>query len=145
MTDKEFIQICEESNSMAEAAKRIGMTYTEFKVKALALKCYDVSKGKKRRTIIDSYDKLQEILDGKHPTFQPFKLKNLLFKHGLKKNQCEICGITEWNGKPINCQLDHIDGNKYNQSLENLRIICPNCHSQTETFGYKKGRKYNKD
>lgn len=144
MTDQEFIQICEESNSMAEAAKKIGMTYTEFKVKALTLNCYDTSKGRKGKAFINSYDKLQEILDGKHPTYQPFKLKNLLLKHGLKENKCEICGISEWNGKPLNCQLDHIDGNKYNQSLNNLRIICPNCHSQTETFGYKKGQKYNK-
>lgn len=145
MTDKEFIQICEEADSMAEAARMSGYTYTEFKTRALLLNCYNPNKGKGGTSNLSSYEKLMEILDGKHPTYQPYKLKNLLIKHGLKKNKCEICGITEWNGKPINCQLDHIDGNKFNQALNNLRIICPNCHSQTETFGYKKGRKYNKE
>lgn len=45
-------------------------------------------------------------------------------------------------GKPIECQLHHKDGNKFNHSLDNLIILCPNCHSQTETFGFKQGKKY---
>ena len=62
------------------------------------------------------------------------KLKERLFKAGLKENKCENpeCGITEWHNKPIICQLHHIDGNPSNNSLENLMILCPNCHSQTE-------------
>ena len=143
MTDNDIINVCKNSESMIIAAKNLGMTYTEFKAKAMQLGCYDPNKGHSHKTTKSSMEKLQEILDGKHPTYQPFKLKNLLLKHGLKENKCEICGISEWNGKPLNCQLHHKDGNKYNQSLDNLIIICPNCHSQTETFGFKKGKKYN--
>lgn len=48
--------------------------------------------------------------------------------------QCAICGIVDWMGKPIKLELDHVDGNADNNTLENLRLICPNCHSQTETY-----------
>ena len=47
---------------------------------------------------------------------------------------CSICNIEEWNNKPLSMQLDHIDGDPHNHKLENLRLICPNCHSQTETY-----------
>lgn len=50
---------------------------------------------------------------------------------------CAICKITDWQNKKISLQLDHIDGNAGNNKPENLRLICPNCHSQTETFGSK--------
>lgn len=62
------------------------------------------------------------------------KLKNKLIKEGLKENKCEICGISEWNGKPIICQLHHINGDNTDNRLENLQILCPNCHSQTENY-----------
>lgn len=99
MTDQEFINLCETSKSMVEAAKTAKMTFYEFKIKAIRLNCYDTNKGHRHSTIIDSYDKLQEILNGKHPTYQAFKLKKLLFKHQLKENKCEVCGISEWNRK----------------------------------------------
>ena len=62
------------------------------------------------------------------------KLKIKLLKEGLKENKCEICGITEWQGKKIICQLHHIDGNHENNNLSNLQILCPNCHSQTNNY-----------
>jgi hypothetical protein len=54
---------------------------------------------------------------------------------------CSACSISEWMGKPICLELDHIDGNNRNNELSNLRLLCPNCHSQTETF---RGRNINK-
>ena len=54
----------------------------------------------------------------------------------IRKYKCEVCGITEHNGKPITLQIDHIDGNRKNNTFENLRFICPNCHSQTKTWGF---------
>lgn len=62
------------------------------------------------------------------------KLKIRLIKSGLKQNKCEICGCTEWMGKTIVCQLHHIDGNPENNQLDNLQMLCPNCHSQTHNF-----------
>ena len=55
----------------------------------------------------------------------------LIHEHG---NKCWTCGITEWNNNPIVMDLEHIDGNSENNNLENLSIICPNCHSQTPTY-----------
>lgn len=49
--------------------------------------------------------------------------------------KCEECSLpSEWNGKPLALQIDHIDGNSDNNSLDNLRVLCPNCHTQTETW-----------
>ena len=77
---------------------------------------------------------LNEILEGKHPSYQTLKLKKRMIKDGIRENKCEICGIVGWNDKPLSMQLDHIDGNSHNHKLENLRLTCPNCHSQTETY-----------
>lgn len=55
--------------------------------------------------------------------------------------KCNCCGITEWNGKPINLEVNHIDGMAYNNVLDNLELLCPNCHSQTNTFRNLGGRK----
>lgn len=71
-------------------------------------------------------------------------LKKRLIKEGYKENKCEICGITEWMGKPLILQLDHINGNHSDNRLNNLRILCPNCHSQTETWGNKGEKEINK-
>lgn len=59
--------------------------------------------------------------------------------------ECSCCSISEWNGKPIVLEIDHIDGNPENNRPENIRFICPNCHSQTDTYKAKNtgnGRHY---
>lgn len=52
----------------------------------------------------------------------------------LRGYNCEVCGISDWNGKKLVLQVDHINGDPYNHDANNLRLICPNCHSQTDTF-----------
>lgn len=65
-------------------------------------------------------------------------LKQRLLRENLLENKCYICGLKEhWNGKPIVLVLDHINGKHFDHRLNNLRLLCPNCDSQTETF---KGR-----
>jgi len=52
--------------------------------------------------------------------------------------ECAECHIKEWNGKPISLQLHHIDGDHLNNELTNLQLLCPNCHSQTDTYARNK-------
>ena len=77
---------------------------------------------------------LEEILDGKHPHYQTLKLKKRLISDGIMENKCSDCGIESWQGKELVLHLDHIDGDNHNHSLVNLRLLCPNCHSQTDTW-----------
>lgn len=52
-----------------------------------------------------------------------------------QESKCAVCSIPEsWNGKPLKFELDHIDGDRTNEIRQNLRLICPNCHSQTPTY-----------
>lgn len=60
------------------------------------------------------------------------KLKGKLIRDGLKQYCCEKCGISEWLGVKLPLELHHKDGNHYNNTLENLEILCPNCHSIQE-------------
>lgn len=67
------------------------------------------------------------------------KVKEYLAKKNGRK--CSICGRLKWNKKPINLWLDHIDGNATNHKIINLRLICPNCDAQSETYcGRNRGR-----
>lgn len=54
-----------------------------------------------------------------------------------RDHKCEVCGTSEWQGKPIPLDIDHKNGNSDNDNLDNVRLICPNCHRQTETHGSK--------
>lgn len=69
----------------------------------------------------------------------------VIFNTNLKKRflkkieyRCLICGLSEWQDEPIILQVDHVDGDVRNNNLENLRLLCPNCHSQTLTWSKKK-------
>ena len=61
-------------------------------------------------------------------------LKSRLISEGLKTDRCEVCGLREWQGAPITLALHHINGTRTDNRLQNLQVLCPNCHSQTDTF-----------
>ena len=64
-------------------------------------------------------------------------IKMRLLRAGLKESRCEECGIDTWRSKPVSMALHHVNGDKHDNRLENLVLLCPNCHSQTENFGVK--------
>lgn len=86
--------------------------------------------------------KLKDILV-ENSCYQSFKLKRRLLEEGLKEHKCEnpTCGLTEWQGKPIPLELHHINGNNKDNRLENLQLLCPNCHALTDNFRGKNKRK----
>jgi len=121
------------TTSMGSAALSLSVDKRAFKKEAMKYNLYIVNT--KRLGL--KYE-LQDILDGKHPQYPTSKLSKRLVKEGLKEYKCEECKITEYNNKPISLELNHIDGNSCNHSLDNLELLCPNCHSQTNTYRSKK-------
>ena len=84
--------------------------------------------------------KIEEILV-ENSTYQSYKLKKRLIAEGIKKSVCESCGQSEWLEQPIPLELHHINGNNSDNRLENLRILCPNCHALTDSYRGKNKRK----
>lgn len=76
---------------------------------------------------------------GKHISSNKLRLK--LLRDGIFNHECSQCKNTEWDGKPIPLELDHIDGVHNNNELSNLRLLCPNCHAQTDTYRGKNIKK----
>lgn len=81
-----------------------------------------------------SLDKILTV-DSIYPSTE---LRKRLISEGFKKFECENCKLIEWMGLPIGLQLDHINGINTDNRIENLRILCLNCHYQTPTWGGKK-------
>jgi hypothetical protein len=138
ITDDEIIAVSKNSNSATHAASLLGIKYETYRVHAKRLNCFSINPSGKglKKPKKDGAGKIPliEIFEGKHPQYQANSLRKRLFAENLKDEKCEVCGIDNWLGKRIALELDHIDGNRYNHSLQNLRIICPNCHSQTHTY-----------
>ena len=66
-----------------------------------------------------------------------YNIKLRLIAAGLLENSCEECGISEWRDGPLSLELHHRNGEKHDNRLENLALLCPNCHSQTDSWGGK--------
>ena len=68
-------------------------------------------------------------------------LKLRLLKEGVKQNRCERCELSAWQGEPLSLALHHINGDRLDNRLENLELLCPNCHSQTDTYSGRNGHR----
>jgi len=129
------------SKTMAQAALLCDLPFSTFKRKAHELGLYKPNRGAKGTSkpfTKNGYGerlKIEDILNGKHPQYGTDKLKKRLLEEGFLELKCIDCGIVDtWNGKPIILHLDHINGKSTDHRLENLRLLCPNCHSQTDTY-----------
>ncbi len=84
---------------------------------------------------------IEELLVATRPQTNRCHLKNRLLKERLKENRCERCGITDWMGAPLNMQLHHVNGDGKDNRLENIELLCGNCHSQTPNYGGRNGHR----
>ena len=138
---KELQQLVSESISASEIMRKLG--YTANRGNSLqGLKEYleenniDIShfKGRSHGTSKTEKYSLEEILVKNSTYSNMTRLKERILKAGLLEYKCCECSISTWNNKSIVLQLDHINGDNRDNRIENLRLLCPNCHSQTETF-----------
>lgn len=100
----------------------------KFKEKAIELGVWKPGRGQGKVSLTD-------ILDGKFQHYHSSHLRKRLISEGVKEQKCECCGQSTWMGQNIPLTLHHVDGNHSNNKLENLQILCYNCHAMTENFG----------
>jgi Zn finger protein HypA/HybF involved in hydrogenase expression len=128
--DKEkFIEICKNEDTMAKAARTLGLHFNTFKKYAIKFDCYEpnqAGKGikkniKKRINNLEDYSSRASV-------------RKQIIKQNLIEYKCEKCQISTWEGQKLSLHLDHINGKNGDHRLENLRFLCPNCHSQTNNY-----------
>jgi hypothetical protein len=147
-SDEDFINAVKSSFSIAEALRKMGLSpyggsYKQFKLRVDRLQI-DTShftgaghlKGKKHNW--SKKTPLEELLIENSTRVMDSSLKKRIVNDGLLPHKCAICGLENiWQGLPITLHIDHINGNPFDHRIENLRFLCPNCHSQTPNFGAK--------
>ena len=141
VSDKEFQNIIEQANSYSDCLRALGLgtnggsSTDTLKRRIVELNC-DISHFGKKEKIQSPQARysLDEILIENSTYANISRLKERLIREGKLEYKCQICGIKEWQSKPLSLHLDHINGKNNDHRIENLRFLCPNCHSQTETY-----------
>jgi len=135
---------CRNSRERSEETKQKiskGVSNSEKFIKSITEKTrfIDYKKiGKKLKQVADN-----KILEADYETLSFDRLRKRIILE--QSGKCNHCGIDMWNGKTITLELEHKDGNHFNNIRENLEAICPNCHSQTDTWrGKNKGNNKHK-
>jgi Zn finger protein HypA/HybF involved in hydrogenase expression len=141
-TDNQFIDAVETSTSIRQVLAKLGLKeaggnykVAQQRIEKLGISLADGPNGQgwsKGKTL--GPKKPIEYYLTENSYHQSHKLKLRLIQEGIKTHKCECCGITDWNNKPTPIELDHINGINTDNRLENLRLLCPNCHAQTETY-----------
>lgn len=142
VSKEQLLEAIQKTASAVQASKQLGLMYTTFIRRCKEHGVYapnqggrGTSKPRPRRRV-----SIESILAG-DKMMSSTAIKKKLLAAGLKKEECEECGQGPvWNGKRLVLQLDHKDGDRTNNALVNLQILCPNCHTQTPTFSKGKFR-----
>lgn len=144
LSDEQFVELLKKSSTISEVLFKLGYTvkgnswgYSLIKRRMTDLNLdYSIFKGKQCVLVnkIAKSIKPEDILkeNCKH---QRTVLRRYIIKNNLIPYKCAICGCTTWQGRTLSLELDHINGINNDNRLENLRFLCPNCHSQTSTYG----------
>jgi hypothetical protein len=148
-TDEQLINAVKTSNKMCEVIKKLGLTalgrnYTTINnyIKKLAL---DTSHFLSRRELAcEARKHINKLTNDELFAVNDVNrnyIKRIILKEHLIEYECQICKITNWCGQKLSLHLDHINGINNDNRLDNLRFLCPNCHSLTETYCAKNKRK----
>jgi len=147
---EELSKITKESSSYAEVFRRLGRkTHSGMGLKYLKIKLEEnnIDVGHFKRVIKpNSIPRLTAetiFQDNYKIRCTAKKLRKTLLSVGVE-HKCAVCSLTTWQNNKIVLEIDHIDGNPLNNKIENLRFICPNCHSQTNNYGSKNMKKQTK-
>ena len=139
VSEEEFLEIVNKSNCLRDIVDALGYSKNsgsvQEKVKQRILReKIDISHFYKKTKSNSKYD-LKDILVENSNYTNMTSLKARLVKENILPYECVICGNNgEWNGNPLTLQLDHINGINNDHRIENLRFLCPNCHSQTDNY-----------
>lgn len=147
----ELEKVAKESLSLADMLRHFGLVLASGNYKTLKkrLDCEGIDyshiplgiTSNKGRKMPSKKTPIEEMMVEDSP-YSRGNLKRRLLKEGLIENECVICGAgSEWQGKPLVMVLDHINGVNNDHRRENLRLLCPNCNSQTKTFTGRQLRK----
>jgi len=149
-SDEEFLAALRQSVSMRNLINLLEMcvsswNYKNFYKRIQHLRAStDHWKGQTREDCLGNLHSttsrsLDQILIENSPVTGAVLRRNIL-KSKILEYKCAICGIDEWNGKNLSLQIDHKNGCRTDDRIENLQWLCPNCHTQTETWGTKRRR-----
>lgn len=135
-TKEKLELVVETSKTWAEVCRKIGvkpMTGSQSHLKRKAVEwgidsSHFVGKSFNKGRSFKKRSALEYCFNGSK--INSHTLKQKLIRDGIKEEKCEVCGITEWCEEPVVLELDHKDSNHYNNKIENLQIVCPNCHAQ---------------
>lgn len=124
---------------LMEVARNLGIKYDTLKkyLKILNI-TYRLNPNRKGIKHPESKVSILKILNGNSTNSAK---RRRLIEEGVKEEKCECCGLSEWMEKPIPLELHHKDFNHYNNSLENLQILCANCHMQAHNYCNTKKKK----
>ena len=139
VSDEDFRKIVQESNSYSDCLRALGLgtkggsSTDVLKRRIKELNCSIEHFGKTKVSTNARYT-LDEILIENSFYANISRLKQRLVNEKRLEYKWSCCGIDSWLGKPLSLQLDHINGINNDHRIENLRFLCPNCHSQTDTY-----------
>jgi Zn finger protein HypA/HybF involved in hydrogenase expression len=137
--DREELQeVVDKSTSYQNVLRLLGYSVCSRNYQALHKAIGDLSINLEKLFLNNAKMRMEkDVVERKtNPKIQRRDLKKILELSGVEE-KCNICGLNSWMGNPIVCHIDHRDGDRNNNDLTNLRYLCPNCHSQTATFGGK--------
>jgi len=124
------------TQSMTQAYKLLGLERKTFKRMAEELGLYQPNQSGKGMKKNNPKYPMEKIFNNELP-MQSHKLKLRLLNEGYKEYKCECCNHREWLGQPIPLELHHKNGDKSKNNLDNLELLCPNCHALTDTYRSK--------